>query len=288
MKPAPFDYVRATRLDDAIDLLAHSPREVKILAGGQSLLPVLNLRMAHPDVLVDVTGISDAGDLHVDDAGRLHIPLTARQAVVAADPRVRQGWPLLAAAISHIGHPQIRNSGTVCGSLAHADAAAELPAVMVALGATLHTGGPRGGRQIRAADFTLGTFTTALEPDELLQEVVIDAAPAGTGWGFEEFAPRRGDFATVGVAVTTRCTGPRITDAEVVLFGLQGAPTRATAVSDLLRGADKTAGVVNAAAAHAADGTDPFDDIHASAAFRTELAEQLTRVALAAALEVSA
>lgn len=288
MKPPPFDYVRATQLAEAVELLGHSQREVKVLAGGQSLLPVLNMRMAHPEVLVDVSGITDAGELRVDSDGRLHIPLTARQSAVAADPRVREGWPLLAAAIAHIGHPQIRNSGTVCGSLAHADSAAELPAVMVALNATLRTASLTGGRDIPAADFMLGTFTTVLEPEELLQEVVIDPLPAETRWGFEEFAPRRGDFATVGVALTTCRNGSRTTGTRVVLFGLEGAPTQAVTVGSQLDDAELDAAAIEAAASHAADGVEPFDDIHASGAFRVELAARLTRSALESALEVTA
>ncbi len=287
MKPPPFDYVRARRLGDVIDLLAHSRREVKILAGGQSLMPVLNMRMSHPDVLVDITGIEDAGELQIDRAGNLHIPLTARQADVATDYRVRERWPLLSAAISHIGHPQIRNSGTVCGSLAHADSAAELPAVMTALGATLHAVSSRGERQIPAGEFMLGTFMTLLEPDEVLREIVVKPVPAGTVWGFAEFAPRRGDFATVGAAAITTRSGSRAHGTTVVLFGLEGAPTIAHAVGAHLDGRPIDTDVIGEAAIHAADDAEPVDDIHASAQFRTELAHHLTRTVLESALEAT-
>lgn len=199
MKPAPFTYAGARSVEHALELLGGS-QDARVLAGGQSLLPLLNLRLAAPELLIDIGRIPELQTIAVGDGG-LTIGAGVIQADAAADQRVQGGWPMLTAAIGHIGHPQIRNRGTVCGSLAHNDPLAELPAVAVALDATLIVRSAAGERNVPAADMFLGPFMTALEPDDLLVAVRFPP-PSGTGgWSFREFATRDGDFATAGVAV---------------------------------------------------------------------------------------
>jgi carbon-monoxide dehydrogenase medium subunit len=199
MKPARFRYARARTLAEAIALLAEAPGEAKVLAGGQSLVPMLNMRLVRPAVLVDITrlqeltGIAPAGD------GGLRIGGLTRHAELVASPLVRERAPLLAEAARHVGHAAIRNQGTLGGSLAHADPAAELPAALVGLDARVLVTGPRGPRELTADTFFRGLLTTALEGDEILSAVEIPARPAG--WGFAEIARRPGDFALAGVVV---------------------------------------------------------------------------------------
>ena len=194
-------------------MLAAHGGDARPLAGGQSLVPLLNFRLARPAVLVDLNRIEALSRITVSD-GALRLGAMARQAAVEADPDVARGWPLLTEAIGHIAHPQIRNRGTVGGSLAHNDPAAELPAVMLALDATMTAQGPQGQRIIAAGGFFAGTMETALAPDELLTEIRVPALPEGAGWGFQEAARRQGDFALVAVAVLLRPTGSGQIDAR--------------------------------------------------------------------------
>jgi carbon-monoxide dehydrogenase medium subunit len=251
MKPPPFDYVLAESVADAVRLLADTEREAKVLAGGQSLIPMLNMRLARPEVLVDITRIEDLRAIRVED-GHLRIGAGVRQSTVLSTPEARQGWPLLTAAIEHIGHPQIRNRGTVCGSLVHHDPAAELPTVAVALDARLTVAGPRGNRTIAAEDFFVGMFQTALEPDELLTEVIFPPL-GGEGYAFEEIQRTHGAFATVGVAV--HLSRP----ARIVFCGVGSTPVRVTSSAEEL---------------------DPHGDIHASAAYRRDAARALLERAM--------
>ncbi|MBA0050895.1 xanthine dehydrogenase family protein subunit M [Streptomyces sp. AJS327] len=276
MKPTPFDYSAPRSLPEALALLADEERETKVLAGGQSLIPMLSMRLARPERLVDITRVPGLDRLHVDASGALRIGAAVRQARVAADPAVREGWPLLAAAISHIGHPPIRHRGTVCGSLAHHDPAAELPSAALALDARLVVAGPGGTRTVDAADFFVATFQTALEPDELLTETVIPPR-AGDGWAFEELARRHGDFATVGVAVTLRRAPDRrtVAAARAVFCGAGPVPVRLPAVENALTGSDAGAAALDAAASAALAGLDPAGDVHATAAYRREAAAHL-------------
>lgn len=275
MKPTSFDYSAPRSVPEALALLADEDREPKVVAGGQSLVPMLSMRLARPGLLVDITRIPELDRLTVDDSGALHIGAAVRQARVAADPRVRAGWPLLAAAIGHIGHPQIRARGTVCGSLVHHDPAAELPTAAVALDARFVIAGPSGTRTVAAEDFFLATFQTAVEPDELLTEVVLPARTGG--WAFEELARRHGDFATVGVAVLLERdpAAGTVTSARAVFCGVGTTPVRVPAVESALTGTD--AGPAALAAAHSAalDALNPTDDVHANAAYRRETAAHL-------------
>lgn len=282
MKPAPFDYLAPTNLEGVLDALA-SDREVKVLAGGQSLIPVMNLRMGHPEVLVDVSRIEALRGLTVDADGALHVGAGVRQAAVLDDVRVRERWPLLTAALSFIGHPQIRSRGTVCGSIAHADSAAELPAATLALGATIVAVSRRGERHIGADDFFLAPFTTALDDDELVTEVIFPAAPSG--WAFDEFATRRGDFATAGVGVAIDGDVEGVRSCRIVLFGVAGTAVRRPDAEAALVGTAVDEAAVAAAVATGTAGLHPPDDIHATGAYRVEIAGRLLSTAIATAWE---
>jgi CO/xanthine dehydrogenase FAD-binding subunit len=284
VKPPPVDYVRPSSVRETVDLLATSEREMKVLAGGQSLMPVLNMRMAHPEVLVDISRIEELLDIQVE-AGALRIGAAVTQSNVAADPRVREHWPMLAAAIELIGHPQLRNRGTLCGSLAHNDPAAELPAVAVLLEAGMTLVNREGARTVAAADFFHGTFTTSLEDGDLLVHAEFPRPPAGSGWAFREFAQRRGDFASAGVGVLLTRHDDAIGEVRVVLFGVSSTPVRAKGAEAAVRGHRVTASTARRAAVTAAAEMDPIDDIHASAEFRRELVVELVTDALQEAWE---
>ena len=286
MKPAPFAYHRPATLDEALTLLAEHGGEAKPLAGGQSLIPAMNFRLARPAVLVDLNRVAELGYVRAGRDG-LQIGAMTRQRAVERSEAVRSAAPLLAEAMPFIAHPQIRNRGTVGGSLAHADPAAELPAVMLALEARFRARGPQGERWIPAGEFFTGILETALGPDELLLEVAVPKSPARTGYAFAELARRRGDYALVGVAARVtldrrgRCQAARIT-----LFSVGDGPVLATAAAAMLDGQEPSPEAMRAAADAAAQrDIDPPSDIHASAAYRRRLAAVLTRRALQRAVE---
>ena len=283
MKPPLFDYVAATSVDHALELLGSEP-DAKVIAGGQSLMPLLNMRLGRPDLVVDIGRIPSLDGVSVDDDGSLLIGANATQSHVLANPTVQEGWPMLAAAISQIGHPQIRNRGTVCGSLAHNDPAAELPAVALALGARLHVRSHRGDRIVEADSAFVGPFMTAIEPDDLLVAVSFPAPATGSGWAFDEFAARPGDFATVGVAATLTRDGTTVGDARIALFGVAGTATRALTAEAALRGTTPNAAADAVGAALRAE-LDPSDDLHASSEMRLDLAEHLTAACITTAWE---
>ena len=287
MKPAPFRYARPESLADALDLLSAGGQDVKILAGGQSLVPMLNLRLVRPAVLVDLNGLPGLDGIAPSPAGGLTIGALVRHAALAEAPLVRERSPLLAEAARHVGHAAIRHRGTLGGSLAHADPAAELPAALVALEAEFVLHGPRGERMVSASQFFLGLMTTALTPEEILTEIRVP--PQVPGWGFAEVARRTGDFAMAGVAALLgRRSGPagQVGSARVVGFGVGDRPVRFTAAAaEILAspGPDPIATVARAAAA-AAQACDPADDVHASADYRRHLVAVLTGDALRQAL----
>ena len=252
---------------EAVELLASHGGDARPLAGGQSLVPLLNFRLARPAVLVDLNRIEALARITVED-GALRLGAMARQASVETDARVARGWPLLTESIGHIAHPQIRNRGTVGGSLAHNDPAAELPAVMLALDAEMSAQGPQGQRTIAARDFFAGTMETALGADELLTEIAVPALPEGTGWGFQEAARRQGDFALVAVAILLRPTGSGQIDARVVVTGTGDGPVRMRSAEAVLteRGTDGEPG--EAVGNAAAEACDAADDPHAPAWYR--------------------
>ena len=203
MKPAPFQYYAPTTVEEALTLLAENAGDGKLLAGGQSLVPAMNFRLAQPAALIDLNGVPELAYIRTEGGG-LQIGAMTRQRSLERSPEVAQVAPLLAATMPYIAHTQIRNRGTLGGSLAHADPAAELPAVMVALDALFHLANLEGRRVLRAADFYQGLFTTALEPEEMLVRIDIPARPQGSGWSFHEFARRHGDYAIVGVAAVVQ------------------------------------------------------------------------------------
>lgn len=289
MKPAAFRYVRPSSVDEAISVLAAEGHGAKPLAGGQSLIPAMNFRLSQPAVLVDLgeleelRGIREGGSQVGRDG--LYVGAMTRHSDVERSPLVKERAPLLAEAMPWIAHPQIRNRGTVGGSLAHADPAAELPAVMLALDARLHVRGPRGERIVGFDDFCTGLFTTALAPDELLTGIEIPAPSARTGCAFVEMSRRHGDFALVGVcAVVTKDSSGVCTRARVSLLSVGDGPVCARTAEDLLRGQPVDAEAVRAAAEAAATADiDPPADIHASAEYRRQLARVLTARALTTA-----
>lgn len=280
MKPAPFDYVRPASVDEALTALA-ADGGAKLLAGGQSLIPALNFRLAAPTLLIDLGGLDELSGIRAPADGGLVIGAMTRQREVERSDVVRDRCPLLSEVMPWIAHPQIRNRGTIGGSLAHADPAAELPAVMLTLNAVLVARGPTGERRIPAAEFHVGLFTTALAPDEMLVRIEIPTAEAGARYAFEEVSRRQGDFALAGVAVSlTLGAGDSVEHASICLLSVGDGPVAAAAGAAVLRGARLSDAAISAAAETTAAELDPPGDIHASPGYRRHLARVLTRRAL--------
>jgi carbon-monoxide dehydrogenase medium subunit len=282
MKPAPFDYEAPASLDAALGLLARHGGDAKVLAGGQSLIPVMNFRLAEPALLVDINRLAELDFIRRDPDGSLRIGALTRQRRLERDPLVAAAAPLLREAVPFIAHPQIRNRGTFGGSLAHADPAAELPALAVALDARLRLRRTGGDRWVDAAAFFAGLFTTALEPDEILAEAAIPPSPPRTGWAFLEIARRHGDYAQAGLAARVTLDGSgRCREARLVYLSAGDAPVRAAAAERLLAGEELSDAAVEAAAEKASrDEIHPPGDVHATSEFKRHLARVLTRRAL--------
>jgi carbon-monoxide dehydrogenase medium subunit len=273
VKPAPFRYVAAESLEHALAAKANEGEDAKFLAGGQSLVPAMNFRLAQPATLIDLNGLANLDDVRTE-GGALRIGALARHRRIERDPLVARHAPLLAEAAPHVAHPQIRNRGTLCGNLAHADPASEFPAVVLALGARMRVRSTRGERWVGASDFFRGVFTTALAPDEMLVEVDLPPVPARTGTCFLEVARRRGDYALVGVAaVVTLGADGKVASARVALCNAGVTPVL-VAVDDLGGAPEQVRKAI-----------DPPENVHATGAFRRHLAGVLTRRALATALE---
>jgi len=290
MKPAPFEYQAPESLDAALAALARAGGDAKILAGGQSLIPVMNFRLAEPALLIDINRLSELDFLREEapeGTGGLRIGALVRQRRLERDPLVARVAPLLHEAIPFVAHPQIRNRGTFGGSLAHADPAAELPAVAVALGARFRLRRVGGDRWVEARDFFTGLFSTALEPDEMLTEAAIPPLPPGTGWAFLEIARRHGDYAQVGVAaLVTLDDSGRCRAAKLVYLSVGDGPVVAEEAARMLIGEELSPGAIEAAADKVArDEIDPLGDIHATAEFKRHLARVLTGRALRRAAE---
>jgi carbon-monoxide dehydrogenase medium subunit len=274
VKPAPFRYVRAGSVAEAVAELAAAGGDAKPLAGGQSLVPLMNLRLARPGVIVDLNHAAGLDRLVVDD-GWLVIGALVRHHRLAGDPLVERQAPLLAEAARWIGHAAIRARGTLGGSLAHADPAAELPCAAVALGAELTVAGPHGVRSLPAAALVEGPYSTALGDDELITEVRVPIAAGAAGWGFAELSRRHGDFALV-LAAATATAG----SAAVTLGGVAGAPLRVEGAVDPARPVDGIADL----AARCRELCDPVDDVHATASWRRAMVGVLATRALRDAL----
>jgi carbon-monoxide dehydrogenase medium subunit len=282
VKPAPFDYHAPETVEEVIALLTEHGDDAKILAGGQSLVPLLALRLAAPTHLVDIGRVTALQG--IGPRGEIRAGVTQRQAEQSTLLRARS--PLLAEALPHIAHVQIRNRGTVCGSLAHADPAAELPAVMLALDAVMCVRGPRGMRQVVARDFFESYLETTIGPDELLTQVTVPLWPPDAGWSFQEISRRQGDFALVGCATLLRLDARgAIADARLAFTGVAPTPVRISEAELLLCGAEPGDELFAEVASVVSDALDPTSDVHADAAYRKHVAGVLTRRTLAAATE---
>jgi carbon-monoxide dehydrogenase medium subunit len=274
MKPAPFEYHRPASLAETFDLLDRYGDDGRILAGGQSLVPALNLRLATPRAVIDINRIPDLDAIRVTADG-LVIGALARQEALERSPLVREHAPLLAAAMPHVGHSAIRARGTIGGSLALADPAAELPACAVALGATIRAGRRGGSRDIVADDFFRGIYTTALVPGEIVTGILVPRAAAGWRWGFDELARRHGDFALAGLAAGARVTSGTIAELRLVFFGVGTRPVRARGAEAALAGRRADADALAAAGRALDRDLDPPGDVHGSPALRRHLARVL-------------
>ncbi|OGQ52558.1 MAG: molybdopterin dehydrogenase [Deltaproteobacteria bacterium RIFCSPLOWO2_02_FULL_57_26] len=281
MKPAPFEYFAPQAIDEALKLLQKYGEEAKVLAGGQSLMPLLSLRLARPAVIIDINRLRDLAFIRSEPDGGLRIGALARQRAVERSGQVATQCPLIAAAMPLIGHFQIRNRGTIGGSLAHADPAAELPAVSLTLEAEFVVRSTRGERAIAAKDFFLGYMTTAIEPSELLTEIRIPATRPRVGWAIEEVARRRGDFAMVGVVTLVELNGnDTCQNSRIVVFGAGEKPERVARAERLLCGKRTDEHALAEVAKAVTEDLDPVSDVHASAEYRKEVGGVLTRRAL--------
>ncbi len=283
MKAAAFDYVRASSVPEALDLLARHGDSAKIVAGGQSLMPALNLRLLAPSVLIDIGRIEVLRGIAVED-GTVRIGALTRQADLMASPIIAASAPLLTAAIAHVAHPAIRNRGTIGGNLAHADPASELPACMMALGAEIVIQSPGGERRVPAADFFTGIYETALEPGELLVAVELPDAKPGQRMHFEEYARRSGDYAIVGLAAQSDVADGIIHNLRLAYFAAGPKATLAAQAAARIVGRAVTPEVIAEGQAALADDLDPQDDQQASAAMRLHLARTLLAGCIASLL----
>ena len=281
MKPAPFAYHAPRALDETLGLLARHGDEAKILAGGQSLVPLLNFRLARPAVVVDINRMSGLGEIREEDR-QIAVGALVRQRRL--EVWARQGFPLLAEALRYVGHHAIRTRGTVAGSLAHADPAAELPALLVCLEGSVVARSPAGHREVRARELFVSHLTTSLRPDELITEVRLPRLHTGAGWGFLEVARRHGDFALVGAAAVVSLADGRIAEPRVALFGCGATPVRASRAEAILAGQPPTPEAVAAAARDAAGALAPESDLHATADYRRRVAQTLMVRALGLAI----
>ena len=280
MKLPAFDYACPGTLTEAVSLLAAQPGEAKPLAGGQSLMPMMAFRVALPRLLVDLRKIPGLTDISIsDDSVRLGAMVRWRD--ILEDARLAKANPLLVAAVAHVGHYQIRNRGTVGGSLAHADPAAEMPGIAIACDTEISAIGTAGMRVIKAADFFVGTLTTVLKLDEIITEIRFPAWRPNRRYGFQEFAPRHGDFAMSGVALYYDPDGNgKAANAHVGVFGVADRPLRLAAVEAVLNGRIVDDPTIAAAAKAASSAVNPRDDIHASAAYRRSLTGTMVERAL--------
>jgi carbon-monoxide dehydrogenase medium subunit len=278
VKPPKFDYHAPATLDEAVALLVRYGGDAKVLAGGQSLVPLLNFRLARPAALVDLNRIKALAYVREHD-GQIRFGAMTRQRAIEFSPVVAQRLPLLREATRWVGHLPIRSRGTIGGSIAHADPSAEYPAVLTALGGEVVARGPKGERTLAPADLFETYLTTTLAPDEVLTEVRLPAMPDGAGWAFEEFARRHGDFAIVGVAAAVWRHDGRVA-ARLASAGAGPVPRRLAACEEIVARDGLTDAVIEAAARRASESVEPDSDIHASADYRRHLAGVLTARAL--------
>jgi aerobic carbon-monoxide dehydrogenase medium subunit len=285
MKPALFSYRDPRTLEEALELLAEHGDEASLLAGGQSLVPLLNLRLAQPSVLIDVNHIPglDGIELHRD---RLRVGALVRATTLERDPDVASALPVVREALRYVAHPQIRNRTTIGGNLAHADPAAELPGVVAALDGTIKLVSRSGQRELSWRDFFQGVLTTARRPDEMVAWLEL-ARPPGMRLTFVEVARRHGDFALCGTCVGVRAENGTVVDARIALIGVGGTPVRAHAAEDALGGGPLDAERLREMEARVRDAVEPIDDVHASTDYRRAVVAVLARRAAAALAQPS-
>ena len=279
MKPPAFDYAVAETVDDATARLAEYGDDAKLIAGGQSLVPMMNFRLVSPAVLIDIRKISPP-DAIEEAEGHVRIGALTRHRALETSGLIADRFPVLTAAMKHVAHLAIRNRGTIGGSLCHADPAAELPAIAMLLDARISVARHGSERVIEARDFFEGALWTAVGDDEIVTHIDIPLLPPGTGWGFHEFARRHGDFGLAGAAATVTVSAGRATETRIALLGVGETPVRAHAAEQLLTGGGFEPDKLAAAAAAVRVGIDPTDDLHASADYRRHLAGVLAERAL--------
>lgn len=279
MKPAPFTYAKAKSLDHAIELLARPDGEARLLAGGQSLMATLNMRLSAPKLLIDLNGVAGLSGVSLKN-NQVEIGALTRHAEAERSTDIARHVPLIALAMPHIGHVAIRNRGTLGGSIAFADPAAELPACLLALGGEVDIAGPKGKRTVKADDFFKGLFETALGPRDVLTAIRVPAATKDSRAGFAEFARRHGDYAMVGLAATAKASGKALTDVRLAYFGVGNTPVRAKKAEAALAGGS----IDDAVKALAAD-LDPPGDVQATGATKKHLAGVLLRRVAAQLME---
>jgi aerobic carbon-monoxide dehydrogenase medium subunit len=280
MKPASFDYARPNSVQAALKILAERSAGAKIIAGGQSLVPMMNFRLARPECLIDINRIGEL-DFHKVEGGELIIGALARHATLFASNVVRGACPLMAEAYQYVSHGPIRNRGTLCGNLCHADPASEMPAVMLAVDAQLVLRSARSVRRVVGRDFFRGIYQTAIEPDELLMEVRIPVVPSGQGWGFQEMSIRKGDFALAGVATTLSVAKGRIAAAAISICGVGDRAQRLPSAEAMLIGHAPDTGTFRKAGDAAAAAVEPQSDVNADKEYRRDLVRTLVTRALA-------
>ncbi len=285
MKPAIFDYVLADNQEHALAVLREHGDDAKVLAGGQSLVPLMSFRLAKPTLLLDINRLDGLDTVETAD-GRMSIGALTRQSELLTHPLIAEHCPLMRAATEFIGHPAIRNRGTVGGSVAHADPAAELPILLQVLDAAVEVRSAGSRRTIPADDFFLGLLMTGMNPDEMLTGISFALPEKGTGWGFHEVARRHGDFALVAAAaLVTLDDRGAVAEAAVALGGIAGRPVRVGAVENSLKGNRPTPETIEAASHLVDDAVTPVGDIHAGEAYRAHLGRVLTKRTIRDAVE---
>ncbi|HEV2217308.1 MAG TPA: xanthine dehydrogenase family protein subunit M [Candidatus Dormibacteraeota bacterium] len=288
MKPAPFEYDDPRSVDETIGLLAKYGDECKVLAGGQSLVPLMNFRLARPGRLIDINGVESLGQIKIEN-GRLLLGAMVRHAHVESSNEIAARWPLLHEAIGWVGHSQIRNRGTIGGSVAHADPAAELPCAFAALDARFHVLSKRGPRVLRWDQIFVSEFTTSLAPDELLTAIEVAPQDPSSGVAFVEFARRHGDFALGGAAVSiTLARNGTCSDVAIALLSAGARPVRAEKAEGVLRGSRVDETQIRHASAAAVEGLRPTSDLHGSSEYRVKLLQVMTERGLARAAQRAA
>lgn len=285
MKPAAFEYFRPGTLDEAVELLKRYDPEAKILAGGQSLVPLMNFRLAQPRFLIDTNGIRDLSYIR-EGEGAIAVGALTRHADVEGSPLIEDKCPLMTEAVRCIGHRTIRNRATVGGSVAHADPSSEIPCVLAALDGEVTVRGPGGERVIGASELFVTLFTTSLASNEIIAEVRLPVLPRGTGWAWEELSRRSGDYAIVGAAVTLSLDGDgRCESARIALAGVGVTPIRCREAEGALRDKAVTDETIRETAERCAEATDPNDDIHAAADYKKAMVVVFVERALRRALD---